>query len=177
MFINIRLSKIFRIFFVCVSILMIILFGISIFKIYSKSTLYSQVNSNNSETIEITSKNYTNVLKAVHDNPDSYVGLKIHFVGFVYRVFDLTDNQFVLARNMIINAENHTVVVGFLCESQDAKSYDNNTWVEITGTITSGNYHGKMPIIKIESINKTNSPNDEFVYPPNDSFVPTNSII
>lgn len=177
MFINISLKNLFKVFFICVSILMIIFFGISIFKIYSKATLYSQVSSSNSETIEITSKNYTNVLKAVHDNIDSYVGLKIHFIGFVYRVFDLTDNQFVLARNMIINAENHTVVVGFLCESIESKSYDNNTWVEITGIITSGSYHGKMPIIKVKSINKTNSPNDEFVYPPDDSFIPTNSII
>ena len=39
--------------------------------------------------------NYTNVLKSVHENIDNYVGMKINFTGYVYRVLDLNENQFV----------------------------------------------------------------------------------
>ena len=173
MFINIKLSKLFKFFFVIVAIIMVIIFGFSAFKIYS--------NSNNtvsdSNIIEISPNNYTNVLKTVHEDLDSYIGKTIHFSGFVYRVFDLSDTQFVLARNMIIDADNRVVVVGFLCNYNDAKNFAYTTWVDVTGTITKGNYHGDMPIIDVTDMHKTDCPTDEFVYPPDNSFVPTNSII
>ena len=176
MFINIRLGKLFRYFFIVVVILMAIIFLISIYKVFAKSC-----NSSNSENLEdvidITSNNYTNVLKAVHDNLDTYIGKKIHFKGYVYRVFDLSDTQFVLARNMIISSDNQAVVVGFLCNFNNASEFKNDSWVDVTGTITKGDYHGDIPVIEVESINNTDCPNDEFVYPPDDSFIPTNSII
>lgn len=173
MFINIKLNKMFKIFFILGLIIMLIFFCISISRIYNKTVAVSD----SSDVIEITANNYTNVLKAVHDDIDSYVGKTIKFTGFVYRVFDLTDTQFVLARNMLISTDNQAVVVGFLCNYIDAKSYSNNTWVEVTGTITKGNYHGDIPIIEITEIYKADCPTDEFVYPPDNSFVPTDSII
>lgn len=176
MFINIRLNNLFKMFFIIVVIIMFIFFAISIFKIFTKSVNGSHSN-NSSEIIEITSNNYTNVLKAVHDDIDSYIGKKIHFTGYVYRVYDLTDTQFVLARNMIISSDNHAVVVGFLCNYKDAITFDNNTWVDVNGTITKGNYHGDMPIVEIEEMKTIDSPTDEFVYPPDNSFIPTNTII
>ena len=48
----------------------------------------------------MTDENYTNVLKEVHENLDTYVGQKICYTGYVYRVADLPENQFVLARDM-----------------------------------------------------------------------------
>ena len=158
---------------------MIIFFGISVYQIYSKTASSSFISSGNenSDIIQITANNYTNVLKAVHENIDLYIGKKIHFTGYVYRVFDLSDTQFVLARNMIISSDNRAVVVGFLCNAENAKAFENNTWVEVTGTIIKGSYHGDIPIIEIKEINQVDAPTDEFVYPPDDSFVPTNSII
>ena len=90
---------------------------------------------------------------------------------------DLKENQFVLARDMIISSDYQSVVVGFLCEYEKAKEFEDNTWVEITGEVTKGDYHGDMPIIKITSINKTSAPNDDKVYPPDDSYIPTSGIV
>lgn len=126
---------------------------------------------------QIQVKNYTNVLKAVHENIDSYVGLKINFTGYVYRVLDLQENQFVLARNMIVSSNSQTVVVGFLCECDNAKVFENDTWVNVTGEIVKGNYHGDMPIIKITNIEHTEKPSEEYVYPPDDSYIPTAGIL
>lgn len=126
---------------------------------------------------QIQVKNYTNVLKAVHENIDSYVGLKINFTGYVYRVLDLQENQFVLARNMIVSSNSQTVVVGFLCECNNAKDFKNDSWVNVTGEIIKGDYHGDMPIIKITNIERAEKPSEEYVYPPDDSYIPTAGIL
>ena len=126
---------------------------------------------------KITANNYSNVLKAVHENIDDYVGTKINFTGYVYRVLDLKENQFILARDMIISSDFQSVIVGFLCEYDKALEYEDNSWIEITGEIIKGDYHGDMPIVKITSINKTNKPNDEYVYPPDESYIPTAGIL
>ena len=95
----------------------------------------------------------------------------------MYRVLDLKENQFVLARDMIISSDYQSVIVGFLCEYDKAKDFQDNTWIEITGEITKGNYHGDMPIVKITNINKVNKPNDEYVYPPDENYIPTSGIV
>ena len=127
---------------------------------------------------QISVKNYTNVLKAVHENIDSYIGKKINFTGYIYRLLDFKENQFVLARDMIINSNFQTVVVGFLCEYDSAKDFTDNSWVQITGEIIKGDYHGDMPIIKITDIKIVDKPSqEEYVYPPDDSYIPTVGII
>ena len=125
----------------------------------------------------ISPKNYTNVLKAVHENINDYVGVKIQFTGYVYRVLDLTDTQFILARDMIISSDYQYVIVGFLCEYENAKNFANETWVELTGEITKGNYHGDMPIIKVTEIHQVDKPNEEYVYPPDESYIPTSGVV
>lgn len=78
---------------------------------------------------------------------------------------------------MIISSDFQSVVVGFLCHYKDASNFDDNTWVEIEGTITKGSYHGEMPIIEITSIKQIDRPNDEYVYPPNENYIPTSTLL
>ena len=106
-------NKLFKIFFICMFIVLLTILSIVIFKIFSGSKNIGKI-TNKVNTIE--SSNYTNVLKAVHENIDNYVGVEISFTGYVYRVLDLEDNQFVLARDMIISSNYQSVIVGFLCE-------------------------------------------------------------
>lgn len=172
-------SKIFKYFFISVIILLIIILCIVMYKVFSGAD-NSEANSclPQNGISEISPKNYTNILKAVHDDIDSYIGKKINFTGYVYRVLDLQDNQFVLARDMIINSNFQTVIVGFLCEYDDAKNFENDTWVNITGEIIKGDYHGDMPIIRITEINIVNKPSsEEYVYPPDDSYIPTSGLL
>lgn len=126
---------------------------------------------------EITPQNYTNVLQNVHKNLDKYIGQKVKFSGYIYRLYDFTDEQFVLARNMIISSDFQTVVVGFLCHSNLAKNYEDNSWIEVTGTITKGNYNGEIPVIEIETMNAIEHPSEEYVYPPDSSFIATSTVL
>ena len=146
-------SKVFKYFFTGVIILIICILCIVLFRIFSGA---GKANSSSclpqNDVFEISSKNYTNVLKTVHENIDTYVGMKIKFTGYVYRVSDLTDNQFVLARDMIVSSNYQSVIVGFLCECDNAKDFDDEVWVQVTGEITKGNYHGDMPILNVQEI-------------------------
>jgi putative membrane protein len=171
---NIKLSgsKIFKILLFLIIVFIIILCGIVVYKIYNES-----INDNKcvkyNETTELTNKNYATILKAVHENIDMYVGQKIKFSGFVYRVYDLESNQFVLGRNMIISSDFQTVVVGFLCNYENAVNLADNCWIEIEGTITKGTYHGDMPILEITNLKQIEKPTDEYVYPPDENYIPT----
>jgi len=125
-----------------------------------------------SEIAKIKPQDYTNMLKAVHDNLDNYVGQKISFSGYIYRLAGFSDDQFVLARDMDIG-NNQTLIVGFLCSSEKSTEFPTYTWVDITGEITKGYYNGEIPILKITSIEKSSKPEDATVCVPDSSYVPT----
>ena len=92
-------------------------------------------------------------------------GKKIHSTGYDFRVNDFKENQFVTARDMIVS-DNDYRIVGFLCESDEIKNFENNSWIEIKGTIKLKDYHGPMPIIEVFEIKKITTPNEAAVYPP-----------
>lgn len=172
-------SKTFRYFFIGIVLLVIIIVGFVSFKIFHGASNSFEKSSclPHKKIAKLSTTNYTNVLKTVHDNMDDYVGIQINFTGYVYRIYDLPENQFILARNMIISSDFQFVVVGFLCECEQAKDFSDESWVELTGTITKGDYHGDMPIVKVTDIKKVDKPNDEFVYPPDESYIPTSGIL
>ncbi len=123
------LLKFFLIVLLCI-ILLIVLF--SIYKLFNNSTFVVNDTLNEQEVFNLTTANYTNVLKSVHDNLDNYIGQKISFSGYIYRVYDFDDTQFVLARDMVISSDFQTLVVGFLCHCETASSYTDGTWINIT---------------------------------------------
>lgn len=154
-------------------LVMCLIVGLKIFKEANKED--TCINAN--EITEITNKNYANILQEVHNDIDTYVGQKIKFSGFVYRVYDLQKDQFVLGRNMIISSDHQTVVVGFLCNYDDAIKFKDKTWVELEGIITKGTYHNSdIPILQINSIKEIDKPKDEFVYPPDKDYIETSFI-
>ena len=169
--INFNKTKAVKWLFGFIAVILIILFISASFRIYKESK--KQTCQPDVELIELTNSNYTNVLKEVHDNLDKYIGKKIKFTGYIYRVPDFTDTQFVLARDMVINSNLKTLVVGFLCNYNNAKKFDNNTWVEITGTITKGTYHEEVPVIEVTQMKNISRPAEIYVYPPDEAFVPT----
>ena len=165
---------------ILLSIFMLIVFGISIYRIFFTSgnfVVNDRIDAK--EITEIMPENYTNILQAVHDDIDSYIGMKVKFTGYIYRLIDFKENQFVLARDMLINEEKtQSVVVGFLSEYKKANEFGNGEWVEITGIIEKGKYHNQeIPIIKITDMQKTNMPENAFVTAPNDTYIPTNGLL
>ena len=155
---NMKLNKkiIFKIFFIILTLIILIMFIMGILKLFKNKDNSLNETFTQGKVNVISSTNYTNVLKTVHENLDNYVGTKVKIVGYVYRLYDFSDNQFVLARQMIISSDYQGVVVGFLCNLNEAEKYKDGCWVEIEGTITKGNYHGELPVIEIYKIKETN---------------------
>ena len=102
--------------------------------------------------------------------------LMLDVVTLEFRPPPYTDNQFVLARDMVIDSQAY--VVGFLSEYDKIRDFEDGTWVEIIGTITKGNYHKKdIPIIKVKELKIIEKPQDEFVSPPENTYIPTSAIL
>ena len=167
-----KLLKILSYLLVGVLIVTALLFVFSHLK--NQNTVYVTDSTNYEEVLEIPTANYTNILKDSYENIDKYIGKKIRFSGFVHRLYDFSDNQFVLAREMftspISNNQAEVVVVGFLCEYNGVSSLKDKTWVEVEGTITKGFYQSTTPIVNVTSIKQVNCPNDPFVNPPDGGY-------
>ena len=168
-------SKVFKVFFTFLTLLLIFILVFVTYKIFYGAKNDSEACAPKNNIFNISAKNYTNVLKTVHDDIKTYIGMKINFTGYVYRMIDFNENQFVLARNMIISSDFNYVVVGFLCDYDNIKNFKDGTWVNVTGEIMKGDYHGDMPILKVTDIKKVDKPNDEYVYPPDENYIPTSS--
>ena len=156
---------------ICICITVMSIYNLFFAKTSSMNLIDDSIPS--SEPAEIISSNYTNILKQVHNNLDTYVGQKISFTGYVYRLKNFKSDQFILARDMDIG-NNQTLIVGFLCESQDIKNYQDQTWIKIEGEITKGYYNEDyIPILKITKIENAEIPLNPNVPMPDDSYVPT----
>lgn len=178
---NIKINGklIFKITFIILFILILLMCAYGMFQIFgAKEDKISNYEYYSRDKIQdISASNYSNVLKTVHNNIDEYVGMKIRFTGFVYRLYDFSENQFVLGRQMIVSTDMQAVVVGFLCNLNEVSKYEDGTWVEIEGTIQKGDYHGEMPIIEVENIKQVEIPSEEYVYPPDQSYVATSATL
>lgn len=164
------LMGIFAIICVCLAITA----GFKILTGYNRETFEHLECLPNTDIAIIRDEDYTNILKMVNDNLDTYIGQKITYTGYVYRVADIKENEFILARDMVISSSpKQTLVVGFLSTCNNAKDFENNSWVTITGTIEKGEYLGEVPIINISSIEKTIKPDNCEVPVPDDYYVPT----
>lgn len=70
-----------------------------------------------------------------------------------------------------------SLVVGFLCNYDKASNFATNSWVEVTGTITKGNYYGDIAQIEVTEIKQTSEPKNKFVCTPDNTYIPTSNIL
>ena len=131
--------------------------------VFSSNTKNVNIYENNVD-YTIDDKNFTNMLKEIHENIDANVGKTVTISGFVFTMPDFKDNYFVCGRDMILSGTEK--VVGFLCNYDKASELLESEWVEVTGVIEKGFYQTDMPVIKVERIEKITAPENTFVDPP-----------
>ena len=86
-------SRVFKIFFTIITIVILFLFIFGIYKIFNNANNNFRVSDRQKENIiNINSDNYTNVLKTVHDDIDSYVGKEIKCSGYIYILLEFEEN-------------------------------------------------------------------------------------
>lgn len=171
-------NKLFKAILIILGIIVLIVTVLVFYKIFGSNTGTFKVSDSisHSDVTEISPNNYTNILRATHEDIDSYIGKQLKFSGYVYRILDFKENQFVLARDMQIDSQ--SFIVGFLSEYDNISELEDGAWIEIVGTVTKGKYHNQdIPIIKINSLTKIDKPEDPFVSPPDNTYIPTSSML
>ena len=74
-------SKLFKVFFTIITIIILLLFIFGVYKIFNNAdSNFKVLDKQKTDIIDINSNNYTNVLKTVHENIDSYVGKQMHWI-------------------------------------------------------------------------------------------------
>lgn len=111
--------------------------------------------------------NFYECMNEIYSNMDKYDGVQIEVVGFVFNDNEgFSDNEFVPARMMMTCCAADMVPVGFLCHYDKASGLKADAWVKVTGTIGKTQFDGEtVPYIKAESVEKTEKPDVEYVYP------------
>ena len=183
---NLKLNgnRLIKFIFVVMLIVILIIFSVGIYNIFFKKSDNDETNVitltdtiKSDEIFEITPDNYTNILQTVTNDIDSYIGCKVHFTGYVYRLIDFDKNEFVLARDMLVNENtSQSLVVGFLCTYDTAYEFQDNTWVDITGTIIKGDYYGDIAQIQVTNMFECSEPENKYVSVPDDTYIPTSNI-
>ncbi|MBR6173085.1 MAG: GTPase [Eubacterium sp.] len=101
------------------------------------------------------------------DNPDKYVGKKIHFKAQVHRPKSYGEQAFVPGRFAMTCCAADIAFVGFKTYYGGAKTLTDREWVIVDGEIRKEYYpefQGDGPVIYAESVAKTSPAEEELVY-------------
>ena len=172
---NLKLNKktISKLFIAIALLIIVLIIAFSVYTIFFK---HSSNTNNNNNIIDLNETNYTNILKASNENIDAYVGKKVRITGYVYRLLDFDDNQFVIARDMRFDENSPAIVVGFLANYNKISEIPDGTWVEVEGEIGKGNFNGDIAMLNVTSIKQCDKPENIFVNPPDNTYIPTSNM-
>jgi len=101
------------------------------------------------------------------DNPDKYVGKRVHFKAQVHRPSNYKDNEFVPGRFAMTCCAADIAFIGFKAYYGGAKNLKDRDWVIVEGTIGKEFYpefEGEGPVINVDSVSLTGAAEDELVY-------------
>ena len=115
--------------------------------------------------IQITTENYMEVMEVIYDYPDEFAGKNFTLTGFIYKDPQDPGSQF-LFRFGIIHCIADSGVYGLLTKGA-SQTYDDNTWVQATGTLKI-QYHKQLgqslPVLDIREAHQVEKPANPYVY-------------
>ena len=95
-----------------------------------------------------------------------FIGQPAGVVGFVYREDSLPDGQFLVSRFIISCCAADGYAVGMIVDSPQAASFEQDTWVKVTGPVDVTTYNGNpSPLIHAEAIEVVPQPEQPYLYP------------
>ena len=93
------------------------------------------------------------------------VGMIIFYAGYLSdhknELRDFKKGFFVCGR--YIDLDNETKVAGYLCNYVGDGTFEENEWIEVTGSIIKGDYNGETPVIKVNTITKIPAPANMYI--------------
>lgn len=101
------------------------------------------------------------------DNPDKYVGKKVHFKAMVHKPKEYKENEFVPGRFAMTCCADDIAFVGFKAYYKGAGKLKDRQWVMVTGEVGKEYYpefEGDGPVIKVSEVAMTSPAAEELVY-------------
>ena len=101
------------------------------------------------------------------DNPDKYVGKKVHFKAMVHKPKEYNENEFVPGRFAMTCCADDIAFVGFKAYYKGAGKLKDRQWVMVTGEVGKEYYpefEGDGPVIKVSEVAMTSPAGEELVY-------------
>jgi putative membrane protein len=123
------------------------------------------INRSSSKSIEVDDDMYGHIILDVQNSVDEYVGKKISFNGFVYRDKQTKINQVYVSRFALTCCVADAQVFGLMVEGKEVRSFKNDQWVNVSGTIEKikvGKFY--KPIIHLDKIKNIKPLRDPYVY-------------
>lgn len=121
----------------------------------------------NKKVLTITDENYLEIMELIYNYPSDFLGKTISYQGFVFHSKEDTAENVFVFRFGIIHCVADAGVFGLLTHLPENTTFNNNDWVELTGTITTDYYHPfkrTLPIMAVDTVKKINPPENEYVY-------------
>jgi uncharacterized repeat protein (TIGR03943 family) len=116
--------------------------------------------------VEVQEKNYMETLTAIDLYLDNFIGKKLSIKGFVYRDDTLKADQFILGRFAVQCCTADALPYGVMVDFPEANTYDKDTWLNMTGTVSKTTYNGQeIILLKADKIEKIKPADDPYVYP------------
>ncbi|MFC5471230.1 TIGR03943 family putative permease subunit [Cohnella suwonensis] len=123
------------------------------------------------DVINVKTVGYLELLTMLDLFKDNFIGKDIHISGFVYRENDMKIDQFVVSRMAMQCCSADAMPYGFLVQSPNGASLKKDTWITMTGKLSTTNYRGNEIIqLEAQKITVIEAPNDPYVYPYYDDF-------
>lgn len=110
--------------------------------------------------------NFVQWLEEIDKNTEKYIDKKVLLTGFVLKDSRFKSNEFVPARKMMSCCAADATSIGLLCRFDKTSELTDNSWVKVNGIIKLSEFDGtKMPVIEAVDVQKTDAPEQPYVYP------------
>ncbi len=117
-------------------------------------------------TIVVGNDNFVLWNDEIYYDVEKYKGKKIEITVKVFKDKNLKENGFGIVRMMMSCCAADLQPVGLICRYDRAGELKGGTWLKVTGIIDTETYEGEeTPIIKVDSVQSADKPEDEYVYP------------
>lgn len=119
------------------------------------------------QKLAITDENYLEVMELIYNYPNSFVGKKISFNGFVYEANKNHQKYDFLFRFGIIHCVADSGVFGLMTKLPENTTVKNNQWLHVEGTITLDFFEPfdrQIPAVQVDSVQTVSAPKNQYVY-------------
>ena len=113
-------------------------------------------------------RNILDWLNAFEDTQDldAHVGQEARVVGFVYRDDRFGPDSFLVARYTVSCCVADAAPIGLVVRTEEAESLESDSWVEVSGHFTRGDFNGsEIPVLSADSVRSTSQPEQPYLYP------------